>query len=126
MPRNRAPNLTRADVAKKEAEKKEALADRDDTSSDNLHKALVDFLLNVVQDVCLLHGLAKEQAESSSLKAPWQTERIMTLKQCEEIICNELEEWSCDMYHQEHYYNEPALLLHKKMWNIMLRCPPHK
>ena len=125
MPRNRAPNLTRADVAKKEAEKKEALADRDDTSSDNLHKSLVDFLLYVMQDVCLLHGLATKQAESSSLTALSPKKHNTTLRQCEEIICDEIAEWSCDP-DREAYYNEPALLLHKNMWDVMLPCPPHK
>ena len=124
--KNQPPKLTRADVAKNEAEKKDALADREDTTIDNLHKSLVDFLLHVMQDVCLLHGLATEQAESSSLKAPWQTKHNTTLRQCEEIICDEIEEWSCDIFHQEHYYNEPALLLHKNMWDVMLPCPPHK
>ena len=39
-----------------EAEKKDALADRDDTSIYNLAKSLVDFLLYVMQDLCFLHG----------------------------------------------------------------------
>ena len=106
---------------RREAEKKDALADRNDTSINNLHKSLVDFLLYVMQDLCLLHDPATEQAESSSSKAPMQKFK-MTLRECNEIICDELEDCCTAMG----YYDEPALLLHKKMWDVMLRCPPHK
>ena len=119
MPPKLTPN--RAFVAKKEAEKKDALADRDDTSIYNLTKSLVDFLLYVMQDVCLLHDPATEQAESSSSKAPMQKYKI-TLRECKDIIYDELQ----DCATATGYYDEPALLLHKKMWDIMLRCPPHK
>ena len=121
-----APKLTPnpAYVAKLEAEKKEGLADRDDTTMDNLHKSLVNFLLYVMRDLCQIHGLATEQAESSSSKTPMQEKHKMTLCECEEIICDEIEEWSCNKDRAE-YYDEPALLLHKKMWDVMWRCPPH-
>ena len=121
-----APKLTpnRAYVAKKEAEKKDALADRDDTSIYNLTKSLVNFLLYVMRDLCFLHGPATEQAESSSSKAPMQKHK-MTLRECNEIICDELDDWS-EHKDRKEFYNEPALLLHKKMWDVMLRSPPHK
>ena len=122
-PRKMPPKLTpnRAFVAKKEAEKKDAQADRDDTSMYNLTTSLVDFLLYVMQDVCPLHDPATEQVESSSSKAPMQKYK-MTLRECEEIIYDELQ----DCATATGYYDEPALLLHKKMWDVMLRCPPHK
>ena len=101
----------------REAEKKDALADRDDTSMYNLTKSLVDFLLYVMQDVWFLHDPATEQAESSSSKA-----YKMTLRECKDIIYDELEDCST----ATGYYDEPTLLLHKKMWDVMLRCPPHK
>ena len=104
-----------------EAEKKDALADRDDTSIYNLIKSLVNFLLYVMEDFCFLHGPATEQAESSSSKAPMQKYK-MTLRECNEIIYDELE----DCCTATGYYDEPTLLLHKKMWDIMLRCPPRK
>ena len=122
-----APKLTpnRAYVAKKETEKKEGLADREDKSLGNLHDCLINFYRYILQDLHLLRGLATEQAKSSSSKTPMQEKHKMTLCECEEIICDEVEEWSCNK-DRGGYYNEPALLLHKKMWDVMLRCPPHK
>ena len=108
-------------VALAEAEKQDALADRNDTSIHNLKKSLVDFLLYNMQDLCLLHDLATEQVEASSSKAPWRINKKL-LRECNEIICDELE----DCWTATGYYDEPALLLHKKMWDVMLRCPPHK
>ena len=113
-----APKLKPHVAKRKEAEKNEALADRKDTTDDNLHKSLVKFLLYVMRDLCLLHGLATEQA-------PMQGKHKITQSECEEMICDEIAEWSCDP-DREAYYNEPALLLHKNMWDVMLPCPPHK
>ena len=122
-----APKLTpnRATVAKREAEKKEGLEKRENTSIANLHDNLIKFYQHIMQDVNLLNSLATEQAKSSSSKTSMQEKHKMTLRECEEIICDEVEEWSCNKDRGE-YYNEPALLLHKKMWDVMLRCPPHK
>ena len=108
-------------VALAGAEKQDALADRNDTSIHNLKKSLVDFLLYNMQDLCLLHDLATEQVEASSSKVPWRINKKL-LRECNEIICDELE----DCWTATGYYDEPTLLLHKKMWDVMLRCPPHK
>ena len=102
-------------------EKQAALADRADTSIGNLKTSLVDFLNYIMQDLCCVHDPATEQVEAASSKAPWK-DYTMLLRQCNEIIVDELK----DVWTAGGYYNEPALLLHKKMWDVMLRCPPHK
>ena len=113
-----APN--RAYVAKKEAEKKDGLAYRDDTSLSNLHDSLVNFYLYVMRDLCLLHGLATEQAKSSRSKTPMQKNQKMTRRECMEIICDEIGQ--CYAATSAIAFKmRPALLLHKKMWDIMLR-----
>ena len=116
-----APKLTpnRAYVAKKETEKKEGLADREDTSLGNLHDCLIKFYRYILQDLHLLRGLATEQAKSSSSKTPMQKNQKMTRRECIEIICDEIAE--CYAAKLAIGYTEPALLLHKKMWDIMLR-----
>ena len=121
-----APKLTpnRAYVAKKETEKKEGLADREDTSLGNLHDCLINFYRYILQDLHLLRGLATEQAKSSSSKTPMQKNQKMTRLECMEIICDEIGE--CYAASSAIACNEPALLLHKKMWDVMWRCPPHK
>ena len=109
-----APKLTpnRAYVAKKETEKKEGLVDR-----------LIKFYRYILQDLHLLHSVATEQAKSSSSKTPMQKNQKMTPDECMEIICDEIGE--CYAERSAFGYTEPALLLHKKMWDIMWRCPPH-
>ena len=121
-----APKLTpnRATVAKREAEKKEGLEDREDTSIANLHDNLIKFYRHILQDLSLLNGLATEQAKSSRSKTPMQKNQKMTRRECIEIICDEIGE--CYAASRAIAYNEPALLLHKKMWDVMWRCPPHK
>ena len=121
-----APKLTpnRAYVAKKETEKKEGLADREDTSLGNLHDCLINFYRYILQDLHLLRGLATEQAKSSSSKTPMQKNQKMTRRECMEIICDEIGQ--CYAATSAIAFKEPALLLHKKMWDIMLRRPPHK
>ena len=115
-----APKLTpnRAYVAKKETEKKEGLADREDKSLGNLHDCLIKFYRYILQDLHLLQGLATEQAKSSSSKTPMQKNQKMTPDECMEIICDEIGECFAN---SGVAFNEPALLLHKKMYDIMLR-----
>jgi len=116
-----APKLTpnRAYVAKKETEKKDGLADREDTSLRNLHDCLINFYRYILQDLHLLRGLATEQAKSSSSKTPMQNNQKMTRRECMEIICDEIGQ--CYAATSAIAFKEPALLLHKKMWDIMLR-----
>ena len=118
MPRNRA-YVANKEVEQKEAEKKAARADRDDTSMMNLHESLIKFLLYVMQDLCLLLPV-----ESSSSTDPSKKHNT-TADECEQIISEEILDWSGNEI-QKAYYDEPSLLLHNKMWDIMLRCPPHK
>ena len=121
-----APKLTpnRATVAKREAEKKEGLEKRENTSIANLHDNLIKFYQHIMQDVNLLNSLATEQAKSSSSKTPMQKNQKMTRRECMEIICDEIGE--CYAASSGIAFNEPALLLHKNMWDVMLPCPPHK
>ena len=122
MPKRRREAKKQCSVASAEQdEKQDALADRTDTSIYNLKKSLVDFLIYIMQDLCVVHDPATEQVEAASSKAPWKN-YTMLLRQCNEIIVDELE----DSWTATGYYDEPALLLHKKMWDVMLRCPPHK
>ena len=122
MPKRRREEKKQCSVASAEQdEKQEALADRADTSIKNLKKSVVDFVIYIMQDLCVVHDPATEQVESSSSKAPMQKYKI-TLRECEDIIYDELQ----DCATATGYYDEPALLLHKKMWDIMLRWPPHK
>ena len=119
-----APQLTpnQAYVAKQNMEKKNWLAYRADTSLDNLQDSLVNFCLYVMRDVRVLHGLATEHAKSSD-ETPMQKNQNMTRRECIEIICDEIGE--CYAESSAIGYTEPALLLHKKMWDVMWRCPPH-
>ena len=119
MPKRRRGAEEKGSVA--EAEKQDALADRADTSIKNLKKSVVDFVIYIMQDLCVVHDPATEQVEAVSPKAPWKN-YTMFLRQCNEIIVDELE----DSWTATGYYDEPALLLHKDMWDVMLRCPPHK
>ena len=120
-----APKLTpnRATVAKREAEKKEGLEDREDTSIANLHDNLIKFYQHIMQDVNLLNSLATEQAKSSSSKTSMQKNQKMSLDECMEILCDEVGECVAN---SGIGFDAPALLLHKKMYDVMLRRPPHK
>ena len=118
MPKRRREEKKQSSVARF---LQDALADRTDNSIYNLKKSLVDFLIYIMQDLCVVHDPATEQVEAASSKAPWKN-YTMLLRQCNEIIVDELE----DSWTATGYYDEPALLLHKKMWDVMLRCPPHK
>ena len=111
-----APN--QAYVAKQDTEKKKGLAYRADTSLDNLQDSLVNFCLYVMRDVRELHGLATEHAKSSD-ETPMQKNQKMTRRECMEIICDEIGQ--CYAATSAIAFKEPALLLHKKMWDIMLR-----
>ena len=88
-----APVLDRAAT---EQEKKEAQADRADTSMETLCSHVVEFLGYVVQETMI-----------------FDTE-------LEDIICEKMVEWSY-RNSTNAFYNEPALLLHKRMWDIMRR-----
>ena len=117
MPKRRREAKKQCSVASAEQdEKQDALADRTDNSIYNLKKSLVDFLIYIMQDLCVVHDPATEQVEASSSKAPWKN-YTMLLRQCNEIIVDELE----DCWTATGYYDEQALLLHKKMWDVMFR-----
>ena len=117
MPKRRKQAKKQCAVASAEQDEKQAaIADRADTTTHSLKKFLVDFLIYIMQDLCIIHDPATEQVEAASSKAPWKN-YTMLLRQCNEIIVEELEESLSALG----YYDEPALLLHKKMWDVMCR-----
>ena len=120
-----APTLTpnRATVAKREAEKKEGLEKRQNTSIVSLQNDLIKFYQHIMRDVNLLNSHATEQAKSSSSKTSMQKNQKMSLDECMEILCDEIGECVAN---SGIGFDEPALLLHKKMYDVMLRRPPHK
>ena len=114
MPKRRRGAEEKGSVA--EAEKQDALADRADTSIKNLKKSVVDFVIYIMEDLCFVHDPATEQVEAVSPKDPLKNYTIFLL-QCNEIIVDELE----NFWTETGYYDEPALLVHKKMWDVMVR-----
>ena len=103
-------------------QREEAEADRADNSMESLLWKLVEFLTHVLQQTWTftMHGHATEQAQSSG----HATERArsqahnMIEEECEDIVFEEVVTWSQTLDKQT-LYTEPALLLHKKMWDIM-------
>ena len=117
MPKRRREEKKQCSVAIAEQdEKQEALADRADTSIKNLKKSVVDFVIYIMEDLCFVHDPATEQVEAVSPKDPLKNYTIFLL-QCNEIIVDELE----NFWTETGYYDEPALLVHKKMWDVMVR-----
>ena len=104
----------------------EAQADRANTSMDNLFWHLCEFLVYVLRETWRLpmSGHATEQAQTqiskSSKEAIIEKEREDTsfAEDCENIVYQKIEEWA-DRRVDQSYYNEPALLLHKRMWNLV-------
>ena len=105
-----------------------------DTPMDNLVCELQNFLLCVVQDTWRSDtcGSATKQTRSSRVTTDQArssrdaTERAskqrytITETDIEQLIQENIEDWLCSQ-NNETFYNEPALVLHQRMWSIMSR-----
>jgi len=108
----------------KTLQKREAQANRADANLDTLCWTLIEFLMYVLRKAWNLRSSvchAPEQAQSSG-HATEQTKsqkNSISKDDCENIVVHILasgsfKEWG-------YFYDEPALLLHKQMWDIMSR-----
>jgi hypothetical protein len=112
-------------------EASQARADRADNTMENLCLKLVEFLVYVQKEVWNSSGCghATEQARSAghATEQAWSAGLVSGSprddyieQECEEIAVQKITEWSHKQdYHA--FYDEPALLLHKKMFDIMNR-----
>ena len=96
----------------------DAQADRANNSMDHLVFGLARFLTCILQDLWTAPGFrrATEQARSS---ADNDSEDIDSADDCIDIVFNTIAEWSQQA--SVHFYKEPELLLHKRMWDILTR-----
>ena len=108
-------------------QKTEAQADGADTSMENLAWKLFEILKDVSEETWdWPTGHATEQAQSSSQASGHATEPAQPQEdqfledECDEAIYKKILQWF--LAHKESvYYNEPALKLNKKMWDIISR-----
>ena len=108
----------------KNLQRKEAEADRADNTYVSLVWKLVEFLTHVMQQTWTLtmQGHATGQAQSSghaTKQAQSQADNTIE-EECEEIVYEIVITWFNTPSKQK-YYTEPALLLNKKLWDIMVR-----
>jgi len=104
-------------------QKREAQADRADTSIENLCWNLLEFLTYVLRETWNLRSSvyhATEQAQSSGhATEQTQSQRYNIIEEdCENIVFATIASGS---FFEQTFYDEPALLLHKQMWDIMSR-----
>jgi len=107
----------------KTLQKREAQANRADTSIVTLCWNLLEFLTYVLRETWNLRSSvyhATEQAQSSGhATEQTQSQRYNIIEEdCENIVFDTIASGS---FFEQTFYDEPALLLHKQMWDIMSR-----
>ena len=112
------PPASRHCILSPNAEKVEAQADRANTSMENLHWHLLDFLTYVLvgawnlSTVAQSSGHATEQAES-------QKNDIIE-GACQDIVCEKFSEWAEQLVGKA-YYDEPSMRRSNQLWDVISR-----
>ena len=101
-------------------QKKEAQADRADTSMEQLSWDLLEFLTYVLQEAWDCYGAGPGEATEEAQSSGHATEQAQSMPFLEEIVFDKIAEWS-SRRHPTNHYDEPALLLNKRMWDVMSR-----
>lgn len=101
-------------------QKKEAQADRADTSMEQLSWNLLEFLTYVLQEAWDCYGAGPGEATEEAQSSGHATEQAQSMPFLEEIVFDKISEWS-SRRHPTNHYDEPALLLNKRMWDVMSR-----
>ena len=118
--------------------KKDAQADQADNTMDNLVFKLLEFLIDLLRQAWTVpsgrprppdteqaasSGYAKEEMSSEKTWELLKEENLDDMvpeEQCEDIVFEKIAEWA-GRYSETHFYSEPELLIHKKMFDIMTR-----
>ena len=101
-------------------QKREAQANRADTSIVTLCWTLLEFLTYVLRETWIVRSSeyhATEQAQSSG-HATEQTQSQRHAEDCGNIVFDTI---ASVTFFEQTFYDQPALLLHKQMWDIMSR-----
>ena len=91
-------------------QKKEAQADRADTSMEQLSWDLLEFLTYVLQEAWDCYGAGPGEATEEAQSSGHATEQAQSMPFLEEIVFDKISEWS-SRRHPSNHYDEPALLL---------------
>ena len=113
--------------AETQAALKQAQADRQNNTTENLKSKLHEFLCMMLRELWTGPGHATEQATSISHDAVWALVKpcdhddIVSEDKCTEIVAKKIHQWSKCRWRRATFYREPELLVHKKMFDVMTR-----